>query len=260
MEETAITMKFVGPSGYTYEIREENGADEEVISNQAAAKDFMNITNYIAGIVVNTDFTTSGKLSPQEALDLPLLDRYVILIQSRMFSLGKEVEFSYTWPGDSTPTYYTQDISELIFSNYKEPISEVEKASKPFAIPRYDMAEEFKSISYKGYELTLDSGKRVKFDISTGRTERYTLLLPESSQTRNSELKARNLQVLVDGRWEVVENFGYFTRKELSQIRSVLVNLDPLYMGLVEIENPKTGEKLDYPIFTTPNFFFPTEA
>ena len=57
------TKTFVAPSGKYCTIREQNGEDEEILSNEADAKNLMNITKFIAGIVTETDFTESGKLT-----------------------------------------------------------------------------------------------------------------------------------------------------------------------------------------------------
>ena len=56
------TFEFIAPSGFSYTIREQNGEDEEILSNRADARNLMNITKFIASIVVSTDFTTSGHL------------------------------------------------------------------------------------------------------------------------------------------------------------------------------------------------------
>lgn len=253
------TIEFVGPSGYSYTIREENGADEEIISNQATARDLMNITNFISAIVVRTDATPTGKLTPKQALELPLRDRYAILIKSRILSLGNLVPFSYIWPGDKVPVYYEQDLNELVFDDYSN-ITDAEIESKPDAIPAYEDQDLLKEIGFKGYELALTGGKRIQFDLATGETERYAITLPEEKNTRNAELLARNLRLEVNGKWEKVEQFSNFTVREMAEIRSTISNVDKLYSGLIDIEHPRTGEKAQYPIFSAPRFFFLTEA
>ena len=241
MEQEMNTMEFIAPSGYKYVIREENGADEEIISNQAAARNFMNVTNFIAAIVVSTNITDSGKLTPKDALQLPFMDRYAILVWSRIFSLGDKVEFSYLWPGESVPVHYEQDLNELILSNY-ENVDEEELENKPEAIPTYKDRELLQEIGFKGYKLQLSSGKVVKFDLATGEIERYAAMLPEEENTHNSELLARNLQLEVKGKFEKVEQFSLFTVREMAEIRNAIHEVDPLYSGLIEIEHPRTGE------------------
>ena len=93
------THQFIAPSGFSYTIREENGEDEEILSNQADAMNGnMNITKFIAAIVVDTDFTDHHRLTVQDVLNLPFLDRYTIMLQNRIFSLGAVLDFQYKWP------------------------------------------------------------------------------------------------------------------------------------------------------------------
>lgn len=252
------TFTFTAPSGYTYTIREENGADEEIISNQAAARTFMNFSNFLSAIVVSTDFTDNKVLSPKDALDLPLLDRYAILIKSRIFSLGNMLEFSYTWPGDVVPIHYEQDLEELVLSNYKE-VDLKELESKPEAIKPYENTV-LKAIKYKDYQVTLSTGKVISFNFADGNMERYSAMLPEDKQTRNSELLARGLKLKVGDKFETVQEFSLFTIKEMAEIRSIINKLDPIYAGLIDIENPRTGEVTKFSVFQAPRFFFLTEA
>lgn len=258
MEETLRTFQFIAPSGYSYTIREENGEDEEILSNPANAKGLMNITHFISAIVVATDYTKSGKLTVNDTLNIPLLDRYAILFQSRIFSLGSEVDFTYKWPGDATPTYYSQDLNEMLL-DYSD-IKEEELNEKPNAIPFYPDREKCRQINFKGYEYNLKSGKVIKFDLMDGNAERAMITLPADKQTRNSDLLARNLHLLVEDRWERVESFRLFTIPEMAEIREIVSTIDPIFQGTTDISNPRTGEEAKYSIIGAPRFFFLTEA
>ena len=255
------THQFIAPSGFSYTIREENGEDEEIISNQADAMNGnMNLTKFIAAIVVDTDFTSYGKLTVQDVLNLPFLDRYTILIQNRIFSLGHLLDFQYQWPGEDTPVTYEQDLRELLFDDYSNPISEEEKEAKPFAIPIYPDQELAKELHYRGYELTLSSGKQIKLDWADGNAEYAISKLPINKQTRNSSLIARNLQLKVGENWEKVQRFHLFSVRDMAEIQKAANKMDPTTNLMVDIENPTTGEKQKYPIFAAPRFFFLTEA
>lgn len=256
-----LTKSFVVPSGCTYTIREENGEDEEIISNPVDAKGLMNLTKFIAAIVVDQDFLThNGHMSIEEVLDIPLLDRYAILFQSRMFSLGNLVPFNYLWFGDSSPIYYEQDITEMLYDDYSKEIPEEEVKAKPDAIPVYPDQDLLRSINFKDYELNLTSGKKVKFDLLNGRIEKYIISLPEDKQTRNSELIARNLCLEVNGVWEKVSHFRLFSVRDMSEIRECIRKIDPLFTGTTEIAHPTKGITDRYAIMTAPRFFFLTEA
>lgn len=255
------THQFIAPSGFSYTIREENGEDEEILSNQADAQNGnMNLTKFIAAIVVDTDFTEHGKLTIQDALNLPFLDRYTILLQNRIFSLGSVLDFQFTWPGEETPVTYEQDLHELLFEDYSKPIPEEEKAAKPFAIPQYPDQELARALHYRNYELTLSSGKQIKLDWADGNAEYMISKLPVNKQTRNSSLLARNLCLKVGENWEKVQRFHLFSVRDMAEIQKAANSMDPTTNLMVEIENPTTGETQMYPIVIAPRFFFLTEA
>lgn len=63
MDMTLRTLVFTAPSGRLFEIREQNGEDEEIITNPVDSKNLMNLTKYISAIVVKTNATKSGRLT-----------------------------------------------------------------------------------------------------------------------------------------------------------------------------------------------------
>lgn len=254
METTLRTFTFIAPSGHSFEIREQNGEDEEILSNQADARNLMNLTKFIAGIVVSTDFTTSGKLLVKDVLDLPLLDRYAILFQSRIFSLGNMITFEYTWSKDDK-VQYEQDLREFLFDDYSKAPTEEELDAKPDAVPYYPNITQAKD-----NELKLSSGKIVQWDYLDGNGEIFLLNLPDNKKTRNSDLLARNLRLNVDGKFEKVTNFRLFSVKDMAEMRKGILSQDPIFQGLTDIENPSTGEVTKYPILAAPTFFYLTEA
>lgn len=249
------TKEFISPSGRSFTIREQNGEDENIISNPVDAKNLMNLTKFISAIVVNTNVTANGKLTVKDALDLPLLDRYCILLQSRIFSLGDTLDIPYVWPGDKTPVTYSEEVSNYLFSDYSSIPSDEELDSKPYALPYYP---DFNKLTDR--QVTLSTGKIISYDLLNGHGEQYIMSLPEAKQTRNSELLARNLKVEVNGVMEKVHNFSNFTAREMAEIRSIVKTYDPVFQGLTELENPSTGEIVMYPIMASSTFFFLTEA
>lgn len=248
------TLQFISPSGHSFTIREQNGEDENILSNPVDIKTLMNLTKFISAIVVSTDFTTSGRLTVQDTLELPLLDKYCILIQSRIFSLGEDLDITYDWP-KTGKVEYVENLSNYIFSDYSIPPTESELESKPHAVPYYVMGKQLKDI-----DITLASGKKVRFDILNGNGEQYIINLPEAKQTRNNELIARNLRLEVNGVFEKVSNFSSFNVREMAELRKIVKSLDPVFDGLTELENPDTGEVVMYPVMVSPTFFFLTEA
>jgi hypothetical protein len=248
------TLQFVAPSGHTFTIREQNGEDEEILSNPIEMRTLLHLSRFISAIVVDTDATTNHKLSMKDALNLPLLDRYCILFKSRIFSLGEIIEFNYEWTkpnGTKNSVLYEEDLNNFLFENYGEVPSDDEMDSKPDAIPLYpDPA------IVEGKEFTLDSGKKIRFKAATSNSEQYIFNLPENKRTRNSELVARDLMLEVEGKFEKVTNFRIFSVRDMNEIHKLVKIWDPAFLGLTEITNPDTNETEMYPIIGAPSFFF----
>ena len=268
MEIQLRKMAFTLPSGYSCEIREQNGEDEEILSNPSSIKNFMNINEFIAGIVTHTDFTASGKLLVSDVMKLPLLDRAVILINSRIFSLGEELEFNYKWPRpenskDQAEFTYTQDLKDYLFEDYSKQPTEEELASKPDAVPYYLVPEDKKNegkVQLKDLTFTLTSGKEIMWDVATVESEQYLMKLGMENISRNKDLLARNLRLKVEGNWEKVQNFKLFSVKDMAEMRKEISSLDPSFTGTTDIEDPITHNKAQVSILAVPTFFYLTEA
>lgn len=268
MELQIRKMAFTLPSGYSCEIREQNGEDEEILSNPSSIKSFMNINEFIAGIVTRTDFTTSGKLLVSDVLKLPLLDRAVILINSRIFSLGEELEFNYKWlrPEGSTEQSeftYTQDLKDYIFSDYGSRPTEEELEAKPDAVPYYTLEEDSNNpgkVKLTDLRLNLSSGKEIMWDVATANSEQYLMKLGIDNISRNKDLIARNLRLNVNGNWEKVHNFKLFSAKDMAEMRKGILSSDPIFTGNTEIEDPISHAKAQVSIFSMPTFFYLTEV
>ena len=104
------TLKFVTPSGHLVSIREQNGADDDILSNPVEASNLMNLSRFISAIVVEADYYENGKLTVEQAHNLPVLDRYAILFNSRIFSLGEILDFDYDWKENGGKASYEQDL------------------------------------------------------------------------------------------------------------------------------------------------------
>ena len=252
-----LTHTFTVPSGNIYTIREQNGADDDVLSNALEAKNLMNLSRFISGIVVASSLLPEGhRLTPEMAHKLPALDRYTIILESRIFSLGQIFEFSYKWPIPGTEQFksvgYGQDLRELLF-DYSRPedLTEELMEIKPNAIPFYPMGNLTKDITLK-----LTSGKQVQFDLLTAEGEALYANLPLNQQTKNASLMARNLRVLVDSKFELVRNFAFFSVKDMQEIRREVAKVDPIFLGTTSITNPDTGETIQVPIMAFEGFFY----
>lgn len=256
MDMTLRTLVFTAPSGRLFEIREQNGEDEEIITNPVDSKNLMNLTKYISAIVIKTNATKSGRLTIEDALKLPLLDRYCILFNSRIFSLGEEVEFTYKWDNKDSVTY-SQDLREFLF-DYAILPTEQEMEEKPNAIPYYPGRKGEDGFTLMQYTEELNSGKVIQFELMDGEKESQMVQLSPSKLTRHSTLLLRNLKLKVDDKFEKVENFSLFSSRDMAEIHRLVNTVDPIFHGYTQIENPETGNMMDYPIMAAPDFFYLT--
>lgn len=247
------TIKFHVPSGHEFEIREQNGEDEDILSNPREMRTLLHLSRFIAAITVRSTYTASGKLTMKDALNLPLLDRYCILLQSRIFSLGETLEFDYQWAPNRS-VKYEEDLTNYLFEDYSQAPSEEEMEAKPYAIPLYPDPS-----IIDGKEFTLSSGKKIFWQAANGNTEQTILKLSDEKRTRNAELMARNLMLDVDGKFEKVQNFTLFSVRDMAEIRKLVNTYDPAFQGISDIEDPETGQTAQYPILAAPGFFFLTE-
>lgn len=256
MEQTIYgnTLTFKLPSGHQVTIREQNGEDDDILSNPVEAKNFMNISRFLAGIIVDTDYNPSHKLTPEEVQDMPSLDRYAIMINSRIFSLGRELDFEYDWSAMDKKlgkVGYVVDLMEEFLFDYSEIPSEAEMEAKPNAIPFYPSGDKSKDLT-----IVTTSGKTLLFDLLNANGEAHVLNSPESERTKNQGLIARNLRLKVGDKYEVVKNFRMFSVKDMVEIRKSVAAYDPVFSGMTEIQHPETGQKVSIPIMAVDNFFY----
>lgn len=251
-------LTFKLPSGYEVTIREQNGEDDDILSNPVDAKTFMNLSKFIAGIVTDTDITATRLLTPDDVQKMPSLDRYAIMINSRIFSLGNILDFRYDWDGPADGQVRTVDYEvnlreEFLFDYGVIPTME-EMEAKPNAIPFYPVPKQSKDITFN-----TRSGKELCFDLLSAEGEAYVMNLPLSERTKNQELIARNLKLKVGENYEPVKNFRLFSSQDMMDIRSTIKGMDPIFAGTTQIEDPETKQKIMVPVMAVDNFFYPRE-
>ena len=157
------------------------------------------------------------------------------------------MEFEYTWPnGDKIR--YEQDLRELLFDDYHQSPTEEELNAKPFAVPYYPYG------NTKNFTITLQSGKEVSYSLLTGKGE--SMMMNTPVKTKNLELKARDLKLKVEDKWETVQSFALFSPRDMAEIRKSVAENDPYYTGLIELEHPTKGYKAGFSIMGTPDFFY----
>lgn len=258
------TKRLLLPSGRQLTIREQNGEDDEILSNPVDAEDGTNFDKFIAAIVVKASWKNEGRITKEEASQLLLKDRYFIVMSSRIHSLGKEIQFTYDWgpdPSKGGKQNYSEDLTRYVWDYSKEfPEPYIIKDGKVIPNPDYDAQRipPYPENAYDDFIFTLSTGKVIKVNLMTGLSEKYMMKLPPEQLTKLAELKAMNLSLKTPDGWEKVENFTMFSANEMREIRGYVSELDKTYIATTEIENPRNpGQILKYPIMQGSDFFYP---
>lgn len=253
------------PSGRKVEIREQNGNDDDILSNPNDATSGANISKFISAIVTKAYWKpdSNPRLSVQEARELLLRDRFCIIFNSRIHSIGETMKFSFDWGDDPVKGgkfEYEEDLSRYIW-DYEQnfPNEYIEDSNgNNMRNPEYDdqRIKPYPVDSYDYQELNLHTGKKLRFKLFNGESQEYMLRLPDDAMTKNVELKARGLQVYDNGDWLKADNFSMFTSREMSEIRTIVNLLDESYNPVTEIEHPGTKQTMAYPIMYGKDFFY----
>jgi len=183
-------------------------------------------------------------------------DKYVIMFMSRIHSLGNVIKFEFAWAEDDKANY-EEDLMRYVW-DYSKPMEDFpwDETHKEFDSQRI---QPYPERDKKTMELTLKSGKHIRLDYMNGHSEKYLLNLQDDQKTRNVELKVRNLQQQVESEWHKVENFEFFSPKDMMELRTLVNKLDPEFNSFSELEHPRTGETFKFPIVGSTSFFYPTE-
>lgn len=249
--------QLVSPSGFSFVIREQNGNDDDVLSNGAGALDGTSAANFLSGIVVKTDYTSTSKLSQGEAMSLKLCDKYFLVIASRIFSIGQSLKFEYEWPDLSTAVSYEEDLGLYIWdygdTKNKFP-EEGHKEYQEFRIAPHPHGKN------KELEFSTSTNKVMKFTFSNSYSEQFLGSLSKEKQSKNNELKSRKLSQKIQDRWVEVESFRNYTTTEMREIRNAVFDADPILEVYSEIEHPNSKATQFLPILGQPDFFYPREV
>lgn len=245
--------ELVIPSGYKVTIREQNGHDDDLLSDPETSKTFNNLNIFLSSLIIDTNLPISsgnGKLSSTDIDKMLIRDKYFILIASRIHSTSPILNFSFDWGEESGGEQkYTEDLENFIW-DYSKPLEEddefLEQRIKPYGPNPFEKQE-----------LTLKSGKQLRYKIFDTACEKTQL--GAEKVTRNSELLAREIELLMENKWVKIENFVFFTKRDMIEINHDVDKVDPAFTGTTKIHNPKSGETINFPILNTGNFFYPEE-
>lgn len=246
----------ITPSGHEITIRMQTGEDDDILSNAKLVQDGTSANKFIAGIVVDCDITPNRKMNLDTARDLKLGDKYFIMIASRIFSIGQYLKFTYKWE-DGAEVPYEEDLGLYIWDyfNEAEPFPEQDSEEYfPYRIPPHKGGKDTTR------EITLETGKKLKYNYLNGHGEKWLMSLPDEQHTVNAGLLARGLeQEMKKDDWVKVSTFKTFTPREMMELRKDLDQWDPSIDLVTELHHPTSGAVVPYPVVGAPDFFFPRE-
>jgi hypothetical protein len=263
---SAITL----PSGSWVIIREQNGEDDGIISNASLHKDASSINLFVKAIVAFSPKAKDkrGILTLEEVLDMPVRDKYVIIVKSRIFSMGNLLEFSFTWDdNEGIPDHYEENLERYIwdyslpFPELKSPDYDPERVAAYKVFPDKDgwvYMDMTGKVSVILEELTSTPGiKKLRFKLLNGWAERKLLAMGDNGMNVNTKLLTRELQLLVGDNWLKVETFKSFKSPEMAILRKAVADYDQEFDGNTEVTNPRTDAIQIVPLMAIANFFFP---
>lgn len=242
------------PSGYQITLRESNGEDEDVLSRQGDAEDGVSFYNFLSRIITGTSLEGVTRFTPDAIKEWPLADKYHALIESRILSLGYELNFDYTCenPKCKHKTPMVEDLRKYThdLSKGNPELSDPDHATKPKLLP-YGMERTFTE--------TLSNGKVIKFNLLTGLGELKTLLKNKEDISSGDALRTRNLEMQGDNmEWIKMENFRSWPSRIMSEIRKVVESKEIEYSLYTDCKCKKCGKVTSQLILGVPGFFFPS--
>jgi len=253
------TKKFIVPSGAEVTIREQNGEDDSILSNVGLAKKGEHIHTFIQGLIQeHSEFGKRPTL--KEVSGFRIADRIVILLQSRMFSLGSEFKFLYQWQeGDKVnKTTYVENLERYLLDYGKKDWEEgeLEKIANedPYVILPCKLPG--KDISFES-PIT---GNQYVMDYLTGTNEKELTEIGEDNMNINVMLTIRNLKIIKEDGVTPITNFSMFTAKEMAFLRKQVTVYDPAINPVTEVVHPTNKSVVEFlPIMDIPDFFYPAE-
>lgn len=247
------TCKVILPSGKVVTLREQNGGDDETVSLMSNAVSGTNVSKFLAGLVLEDSEIGNNKPSYGDIEKWKLSDKYYAILKSRIHSIGDMVNFDFKCPQvgcKSKLTPYTEDLT-LLDSDLSQPPPE--KDYNPYKIKPYP----YRSDTHR--EFTLSSGKKVRYEYKTSKSEQKLLEMDQNSISKVTEFTVRNLEIFTGDKWVLVTAFSGFSAKDMKELRKDVSINDPQFEAISEVTCAQCGTVHKIPLIAQRDFFFPGE-
>lgn len=248
METLGNTLTFKVPSGFEVTIREQDGEDDDIISKMKNSQDGSSISKFVSSILLGTSLT-KGRPTPNDIQVWKNRDKYHVLLKSRIFSLGSEILYKHKCTACKKETNYEEDLKPYDRDFSKSP--EDSDNGFKFQIQPYINGEALEA------ELTLQSGKRIKYKYLNGLSEKKLLDFPKDDMSKNTELLLRGIEWFYQDRWQKIENFKVFSARDMKEIRTHVEKHDLPFEAASECTCPFCENVDTISLITQPDFFFP---
>jgi hypothetical protein len=247
------TTEVILPDLTTVTIREQNGADDEILSKMKNSRDNSAVEKFLANIIVSVNPETDKPWTYKEIAAWRSNKINYLVLCSRIFSLGETITFKFRCPecGYTDPREFEEDLTNYTskFDNLK-PVSEFPYVILPF-VDKPGVLQR---------TLELASGKKIRYKFRTGLADRKSLEIPEEEVSLNTLLAIRELELETSpGKWLKLQNYEVFTSRDMKEIREDIKIHDPIFNVISEITcTNRTCKKLTkVNMMEQPDFFFP---
>lgn len=234
------TKEVLLPTGLTVTIREQNGNDDDTIS-EVATNGVTSFSKFLSDIIIAPRRYTQSEIERWKTCD-----RYYLMLASRIFTFGPEFTFEHEFK-DGTKETFDQDLGEFMSVDFKDE----EDSNFPYRAKAHQAGEE------TNITVTLTSGKKVKYDYMNGAAESLASKNVGNTPKRNDEFRFRNLQLLIGEKWQTVLNFKSFSAGDMRELRAHVRDNDYEFAPIMVLTNPNTGQEEHTPVIGYEEFFFP---
>ena len=251
------------PDGSTILLREQNGEDEAVLSNEKDTVNGKAIRKFLARIIMGIKKVDSEVYEPcttNMVAGMKSRNVYYALLLSRIHSLGAELVVTKKFKDPANPATSREVQLEIDLSEYQRNFD----GTVEYPMPGDEDYDKHQCLPYprgaEDYVVTkLTSGREIRFRYLTNRAE-FDALASIQAMDINTTLLLREFEYKKDdNNWMSTKTFKEFTSREMREIRGLASKHDPEFTILAQAENPYNGEPEEFTLIGEPDFFFPVD-
>ena len=217
---------FTLPSGHEIELREMTGVEEELLTNQRLIRSGDAVNQVRRNCIIRIG--ENENVNANDVLDMLSGDRLFVLVKLRQISLGDDVELDLTCqsPACRAKNHVIININDLEVRNYGED---------------------------REFEVTLPSGKKVRFVYLDGHKEKRLASMNEPSIS--AAMMIRILEI--DGAAPNKKALAEMSMRDRSALRAEMLKVDAGIDTELDLECESCGSHIRTRLEAEPGFLFP---